>query len=222
MKIIEFFGLPGSGKSTLCKEIIQQMGEGRRIYTYQDITRAVSTRKRRIPYSILVHMNPFRWKYIYLLRRFCKQYESVSKQAIRVLIALYDISSLIRVFSKTGIVILDEGFVQNLTSIAHLHAVAANDRLKVLVEYIQHHLDIFVVECRVDEEAVISRLRARGRKDRFNTIQQHADLCNALRIKKDNLAIVAKQFGRFECVDLNVPTAVAARQFFEEIYKTRE
>ena len=205
MKIIEFAGLPGCGKSTLCGEFIKTFTKTR-IYTYKDVVRFVSTKRRRIIYGIFVSLNPFRWKYLKLLRRLVKNYDNVSIQAVYILMALYDFTSLVRLFNRKNLFILDEGFIQNITSVAHLQPMSEDKALTNLISYIKSKKDIVVINCHASENVVISRIRNRGRADRFNSIKNDEELIRAFKIKQDNISVVAKYFNkRIDiCLDGNV------------------
>lgn len=202
MKIIEFAGLPGCGKSTLCKCFIENFSK-KNVYTYGDIIRFVSTKKRRIVYGSFVLFNPFRWNFLKLLKNLTNEYDNVSIQAIFILIALYDITGFLKIFKRNSVVILDEGFIQNITSIAHLNLMDDDKALNDLVSYIKSKRDILSVNCFANEETVISRIRNRNGRDRFNLIKDDEDLKKAFVIKQNNISLVSKHFkkGMNICMD---------------------
>jgi len=219
MKIIEFAGLPGCGKSTLCKSFIAEKFP-QKVYTYKDIIRFVSTKNRRKIYGIYARVNPFRWKLLKLLKAFSEKYDNISPQAVFILIALYDFTSVLQIFKKNSIVVLDEGFVQNITSIAHLQPINEDKELNDLVKYIQAKKNLFLVNCSADTDTVVERIRKRNGKDRFNSITDNKDLKNALSIKQDNITKVAKAFGTSVDVCLNTSTNDALKQLILSIDKS--
>lgn len=214
MKIIEFCGLPGSGKSTLCKTLIKRVNVGK-VYAYKDFIKFVATDKRRKQYYTAVSLNPFRRKYLKLLKKFVSKYDDVSVQAVCVLIAFYDVISLIGVFDRKGVVILDEGFVQNITSIAHLSIIEDSEELTSLVEYITKKIDIVLVDCHVSYENVVNRLRGRNGKDRFNSIDDDEKLKEALAVKRHNIAVVAEKIPCKYELNLDGSTDEALQQLIE-------
>ena len=219
MKIIEFAGLPGCGKSTLCKSFIAEKFP-QKVYTYKDIIRFVSTKSRRKIYGIYVGINPFRWKFLKLLKAFAKKYDNVSVQAMYVLIALYDFTSLLKTFRKNSVVVLDEGFVQNITSIAHLQTITEDKELSELVGYIGAKKNIFLINCSADMDTVVERIRKRNGKDRFNSIADDKELKTALSIKQDNITTVAKILGTSVDVCLDTTTDDALKQLVLSIDKS--
>ena len=219
MRIIEFAGLPGCGKSTLCTKLIEQIS-GKKIYTYKDIVRFVSTKNRRRIYGTLVALNPLRWKFLRLLKRFVKKYKDVSMQAVFILIALYDITSLLRM-NKQCIVILDEGFVQNLTSVAHLQQISGEKELEELVACIQAKNQMLIVNCFADEDIVIRRLRQRNGRDRFNSIKDEKQLRAALCTKQNNISFVAQLFTDKIDICMNGSTDSALEQIMKSTDTTR-
>ncbi len=194
MKVIEFAGLPGCGKSTLCNKMIESVDFNAKVHTYSDIVRFVSTKKRRVIYSIFVFLNPFRWKFLYLLKKFCEQYDGYSKGAWFVLVALYDICRMLNFWGDKHIVILDEGFVQNITSIPHTKSLETNDVYLNLINFIKNKIDIKLIHCYAHQDVVIQRLRDRGRKDRFNSIEDDQKLKEVLNVKNDNILTIVDCF----------------------------
>lgn len=216
MKIIEFAGLPGCGKSTLCESFIKQIS-GKKIYTYRDIIKFVSTKKRQKIYGALVCLNPFLWKYRRLLKIFVKKYNNVSMQAVLILVALFDFTSIISLFKKDSIVILDEGFIQNITSVAHLQELIDDESLNNLLCYIMSKKNIVVVNCFADINTVIGRLRKRNRGDRFNSIKDEEKLKNALVKKQNNITLISKHFDKSVDVSIDNSTGEALEQLLQKI-----
>ena len=190
---------------------------GKRIYTYKDIIRFVSTKNRRIIYGIFVALNPFRWKYLKLLKSFIKKYDNVSTQAIYVLLALYDFTSILQVFKRKSIVVLDEGFVQNITSIAHLQPIVENEDLTNFIEYVKIKKDIVVINCYVNQNTVIDRIRMRNGRDRFNSIEDDEQLKQAFSIKQANITSVNKYFNSGIDICVNGSTEDALDQLLQKI-----
>ncbi len=194
MKIIEFAGLPGCGKSTLCSGVIEKLRKNYKVYTYQEIVRMVSTPRRKRLYDILLHMSSSCRRFRRLLKAYAGEYNDVSSQAMYVLMALYGMPKVFQCIAPKSVVVLDEGFVQTLTSIPHLQPIRDNDTLSEITTYLNARHYIQVVCCTGDEMLTIRRLRTRNRGDRFTSIKDDETLCQALHRKQQNIDIVAKHF----------------------------
>jgi len=192
MRIIEFCGLTGCGKSTACNEIISEYKKQYKVFTYRELLLILHMRKI---YLFFVRLNPKRRKYIKALKDYASDYKDVSKNAIDVLIALFDMSCLFGGIFRKGIAILDEGFVQTLTSIAHLQTIDNRDKLQGVVNAIKDKHDIYIINCEVEVDTAVERIRKRNGPDRFNQIKDDSELAEALRIKQSNIDIVRTSFG---------------------------
>ena len=188
MKIVEYAGLTGSGKSTQCTLLISELKKlGYKVWTYRDVNRIVARKGFRQLYRAIVTLNPLRWRYLKLLHDFTESYDNVSSQAKYCLISLFDISSLIALLFPNSVIVLDEGFVQTFTSIPHLHNVVVDQSLIGLIRIIDDKFDWCVINCASSIDTTVLRLRKRGTQDRFNLIKNDEDLKDALGIKRSNI-----------------------------------
>lgn len=199
MKIIEFAGLSGCGKSTACNEIINQITEKKKIFTYRELIMLLHIRKIYIP---LLKLNPFRQAYNKKLQEYAAIYEDVSVNAVHVLMTIYDTACILDFFYKDCLAVLEEGFVQTLTSIPHLQAIQNKELLSNVLEEVKKKHEIVVVDCRADTDTVIKRLRERNSGDRFNAIKDDNKLYEALQNKQSNIDIVESYFDYKISVDM--------------------
>lgn len=201
IRITEFAGITGCGKSTLAKRMISKYSNEARVYTYTDVVKLAYGPYKRY-YEKLARLNPSRWSYYSKLDLFAHEYSNVSETAICVLTCLYDISAHISFFNPNALFILEEGFVQTLTSIPHLEEIIIDSALIDLADTIKEKFDLTVINCRCSTETAITRLRNRNTPDRFNIIKDDAELGAALRIKQQNLDSVIGIFESVVAIDM--------------------
>ena len=202
--IIEYAGLTGCGKSTQCSLLINELySKNIKVWRYNQVNKIVARSGIRFVYKLFVYLNPKRWKYMVSLRRFIRDYNNVSIQAIYCLISMYDISKWIFFWNKSSIVVFDEGFVQTLTSIPHINEIFNIKPIEQITKIITESFDVIVINCEAELKTTIARLRKRGNSDRFNSITNDIELEKALKIKKNNINKVANCFEKKISVNMN-------------------
>ena len=170
-------------------------------------------------YTFYLYLNPFRWEFNRLLKSYANEYQDVSKNALHVLMAMYDTINILNLFCKNCIVILDEGFVQTLTSVPHLQPIKDEVSVQKLVDKIFMKHDITVVNCNVDKRLCIERLRTRNSGDRFNAIVDDKKLYEALEIKQKNIDTVVKYCNRVITIDMNGNQETILEQIRKKLLK---
>lgn len=213
---IEFAGMPGCGKSTLCNAILQQndICNGSIITLYM-IERWISTPLRNQIVITLLKLLPQNWKYAICVKRYAARYRDVSSRAVSLLLALYGIPQLLCWFTKRKRVFLEEGIIQNLTSIPHLQELKSDQDLVSILSLFKKRYRLKVIYCEAAEKEVIKRLRKRNGKDRFNAISDDELLLDALRKKKGNLEIILSTFNDASRVNMDCPINETINQAYE-------
>lgn len=193
--IIEFAGLPGSGKTTLSNELINELTKrGYNVVSRRDLLRFKYINNVHIT-VLYILFKPSLWKDVFKIINFSKQFPNNNERRLYVkkLIVLY--SKLISFnkekekFKKT-ILILDEGFVQYLTSIPHDFTLDNSKKIIELCNLFNNLNNIKTINCSISIEKAADRILSRKKNnDRFLLTNQDAIL-KLLSIKRANIGTV--------------------------------
>ena len=211
MKIIEFCGLPGCGKTTICERLIENFkvcSSNTNVYCRKD----VYFFKRRIWDSYLIsRCTPMFFKFYKILNNFIKEYRKGNKRYIDRIYRLYVKLYKISIHYSDSIVILDEGIVQHITSLAHQQKIVNSVSFVRLVDFLFSNFEITVINCCIDMNETIRRIKKRNNEnDRFN-LSDVDEIKKILNIKNNNINIILEQFHGIR-YDLDMNCSV------EEIY----
>jgi hypothetical protein len=208
MKIYEFNGLPGSGKSTLCDALHAKLLEkkiklGHRNDLYRDIY--LPKRNRVLIEALFGYQNiGINLRIVLMAFRY-----GISKSRLKWAWGLILLNHLIQKAIETrlyDILILDEGIVQYLTSIPHdkpfVNRASERKLLNLLSDRFRDHL--FTINCNITESVNIARLKSRGNPlSRFDRLDEE-DLREKLRVKKKNLSYVIENICFTDLIELNM------------------
>ncbi len=192
MKIIEFAGLPGCGKSTVSRQLEENLRKkGYSVKTRENLMKGVEEGKK-------ILRNPFLWFSALRLFLYSSKYKSSDKYdyCIRILFMKKQLEKVIR-SNKKEIIILEEGIIQDLTAIAYKEPARQNQysirALKVL-KHIRKHS--YYVNCSLSVELDIERIKRRGRRDKkYGADKEEAELKELLLIKRENLDFFISESG---------------------------
>lgn len=194
MKIIEFTGLPGCGKSTVCdllEEALKEQG-----YTVINLQKQMSgntilEKSKRKWISFISKHSRRNKKILEEIKSWnLLETEEIKYWIQRILVLNTRIHKEAK---KVDYVLLDEGFLQFITSLHH--GKTMEDEMKVLnllhtfCEEYTHNPMVF--DLTLDVEKVCDRLLQRNREgDRF--VAEGTNLKNALYLKRKNINFVLK------------------------------
>jgi len=215
--IIEFAGVPGSGKSTLAARYIALLGE-KGVYAisrkdlggkqYHVLVNGILI----IPKFIQLVFTPFYWKPIYNMLLFTIQYPNRIYNLKRGFDLIRLVKKLKRIL-RTGIpVVLEQGLMQEIVSIAYLSKLKNNKRLKAILTDIHFIMCQSVyIECQLDEGTAVHRINSRQySRSRLEDMPKDEQL-SAMRTTCSNyntLFDALRQIGSDVCVvtiDTNAP-----------------
>ena len=205
--IIEFNGLPGSGKTTIACQLRHEL---------ESLSCKVSFNyyKRRFHrFALLVFLNPRYWsliKEIFLYSRlFTKK---------RFLTNILYVASYVRKYndfadnSKNGILIIDQGFVQSLISLAHQDNLPQSDRLDNIIRKSGiDKMPLFIINCDVEEMVSDDRITSRPKNGCRVEKMSETERLLTLKVQKENFIILRKKIETV-CPNLafaNIDTNVA-------------
>ena len=212
MKIIEFTGLPGCGKSTV---IDMAVTEKEHQYILRDqLLSEVIPRK-----WIKQHIILFCLRVVLTLYSFQCMMPKKRKYSARLenlLKHLYYYKSK----HNDKLLILEEGIVQYITSFAYDTVLRDDFWMKMLIKHLFRSFDIVVVNCNVPIEESARRIKERNKKgDRYN-IDDEFRQKKLLEIKQKNIEYIMQYFnGTTYQMDMsNEPSlnAVALTKILEE------
>lgn len=198
VKIIELYGLPGCGKSTLTHSIISILQN-----EYPDIVLCRANISGRInkywnrPLClflclVLELLKPTNYKTKIFLLKYAFSFP-FNRYSIIYLLYTFIVIDLYRK-NKAKIIVLDEGIIQFLSSIPHNRVIKETELVELISNSInKFSFDTLFIECQLDLDTVIHRIKERNRKDRFayqNCLEE------LLMIKETNLALISNAIAR--------------------------
>lgn len=188
--IIEFNGLPGTGKSSVA-EVLKNMFEA-------DGFRAVSGYNRyfwhRYTYPLMVI--PYDFKLYRLIRSYSKTVDLTNR-----VIYLSDSIHYCRMYenihkdNNIDVAIIDQGIIQNIVSLAPQGILPKSSLLLNIVERIKKKRISFIrVDCKANETLSLNRVLTRTSTKHFLENYPQKDILQILSIQKDNFDIVRSVF----------------------------
>ena len=209
--VYEFAGLSGCGKTTLCNEVISSIPE-KKIITRQMVLKCIGGNGRKKAIEFLMNFSFRNRDFMKLLKEISLSYGKDSYYGFYFLLALYVIIKKISFFKKDSVVILEEGFVQNITSLAHTGELVKDEKLDSLVAMINDRYSVKVIKCNLDETESLKRIRKRAAKDRLNAIESDDELLIALKQKSVNIERAVQYFDIIASLDMSLPTEELLKQ----------
>lgn len=201
--IIEFNGLPGSGKTTIAEALKKQLeGMGYGVST--------SYFKRKYHrYGKLVILNPVYWN---LIKTFIK-YSSFFEEK-KSLSMIFRVVNFIRSYNnfiiskRNEILMVDQGFIQGLISLAHQDLLPQISYLdEVLKKSKIDSFNLVCVNCNVKESVSNERISHRPMNGCRVETMGEIERMNTLKVQKDNLTYLRKRVGdlcpNILCFDIN-------------------
>lgn len=196
MKFVEMFGLPGCGKTTISRALVNRLclTQNMVIVTRKDISSAIDMMYK---HAILV---PIFYLYHYLffpyagfkrhLHAFADQFHFSKLRMIYEVYCIIMYHKYKKHILVPGYFVLDEGFVQFLSSIAHGEEVKKNSLLYTLCNDILNiSKDTMYIDCRLESSIVVQRIIVRGKQDRF---RYSSELQDKLALKQRNLKTISE------------------------------
>lgn len=190
MRIIEFNGLPGCGKTTISRALYASISErGLRPVYYNDIRLKLPSGVWKKGTYILRHWN---LKEVLCLRKIAKCFKKIPfKEKWTRILYTEQIASNYRAFrSKEGICIADQGLLQGIVSIGYTHDFISNSTQQ---DFIKHSSDflspyyrqMLIINVQVAPEESLIRLRSREKNyGRFDDVASDSALLSGLEKQK--------------------------------------
>lgn len=218
MIIIEFFGLPGAGKSTVCDLLeVSLLKHGYGVVNLHKREKADSLKKK---IEKLLHIIRYwTWsgnrKLKKVLRNFSKQcyYNDSHKWIDRILELNY---LIFRNDKHLDIGLLDEGFVQWISSICFDKPYKHSAELMQVINSIIMCHDYYLVHCEILPAEALSRVSSRNRKnDRYNLSSKKAN--ELLEIKNENLVQIASNIDKMNLTSVSTGNERTTQSVVDEL-----
>lgn len=221
MNIIEFAGLPGCGKSTVSRQLEENLKKkGYSVKTRKDIMQGVEKGKRLLG-------NPLLWFNTGRLLLYSLKYKNTDKYdyCIRIVYMNSQLKKIIK-GNADEVFILEEGILQDLTAIAYNKPAEQNNYSRLalnILNQIKNH--IFYVNCHLPLETDIERIQLRGRRDKkYGGDKDIKELKELLLMKRKNLDFFISKSG-IMCLDVNMENEINETADFIErewMYETNQ
>ena len=204
LKFIELVGLPGCGKSTLVKSIMETLSKDKKLVvlnrkSFSSIINFMWKNRWSIPFIALYKLLfSCHLKLKMSLIRYMSRYE-VNSLSVIYAIYIIDIYSFVKKNNhKNIIILLDEGIIQFLSSIAHNIKIENNSDMLGLYSCLRDLIENSVyVRCNIPLDMVVQRIKIRNRNDRFACSNTLTDL---LKVKQDNINYLVEILTSKSCI----------------------
>lgn len=190
MQIIEFNGLPGTGKTTIADALIlrlQQKGK-KCIKAMPDSGLAESMLfSLRHPSCLIL---------VRLLRRLQKENQSFSQKFSSAYLVLhyYQMYLKCKCSDSADFLVIDQGILQAIISMAHLSRMSSSATLTKISETILNGVDFLEVDCMINEDVAFNRIRKRkSAGSRLENLDDDS-LIYAYRVQSANFSVVRGAF----------------------------
>ena len=198
MRVLEFCGTPGCGKTTLSNQLQSELiAKGYDAKNYNEL--------KGSKVKELFHFM-FKKGFISTCCNLMTVMGMVNRDrfvyGIKIAIVCYQINEWSQA-GKADYLLFDEGIIQYITTLSHGKAISKLDKLPSRLKPLYEECDTFVVDCKVDIVTNITRLTQRGNvKDRF-VIDDEDKQKEALKLKENNIQAVISYFAPSNLVQID-------------------
>lgn len=156
--IVEFNGLPGSGKTTIAREVKKELEkEGKKV-----VLQFFKAKWDKNCYSMLLY--PSYWRLVFGMYRYSGFYQAGGNLYRSLLLASF--VRMYREFVKMGkddFLLLDQAVIQLFISVAHQNEFLCTQELECLLKLIKfNEMPIVIVNCNVKENVSNQRIEKRS------------------------------------------------------------
>lgn len=212
MHIIEMAGLPGCGKSTLLNKLAPVLRQqGRNVYTHDDFMKREPLFKNCGILFLSQKINPQNRNCMNWIKRYCASAPENDSREIfkKELIELYYRTHLIEGRKSEDIILLDEGFVQNFTSLFFTEEIPHDITISgVFKNLIDIRCKYQFVKCNISIDESSLRINKRARKnDRYRNLDIES-LKKALLTKNRNIEYLLSMIEDKKKINLDMNSSV--------------
>lgn len=210
MILVEMYGCPGSGKTTISNAVIEKLRlQGYKIADTKNIYYSGNLRNYKILLLLKIILDRKNWRLYSLIFKVGLKY-GVNFENLKyigyLMILSYQLTAAFK-FQRYDVIFLDEGMVQYVSSLMHTKQIIVDKNLENLINEILFKIgNIYLINCVLDLKINIQRLRSRGNKKvtRFIRVDDDQLLLSMLRIKRKNLDSLAKLFSKSPVLEIDM------------------
>lgn len=188
--IIELFGLPGCGKSTLFEELKKK-------WRAEKVKEPVYGREEVLKRNLAIRAldralfdKCSRGERKELIRTINENARHDSPWERRYVHRLLELTEGIRRMDHKDL-ILDEGLIQYITSLAYSSRLIPGEKLEDLIEMVfPKNEEYYIINCRIPVETSMERVRARNRKNDRYDVGDEEIRKKLMSVKKENIDIL--------------------------------
>jgi thymidylate kinase len=206
--IIEFNGLPGSGKTTIARELKKQLDALGYKTTFSYFRRKIHR------YWFTVVFNPQYWELVLSVSKFSKTIQR-HNSFLKYLYAANYIRKYNDFNNQTekNVLIIGQGFLQALISLSHQDRLLVSEQLDAVLRISgMDNLRMIVVNCNIKESVADSRITCRPKNGCRVESMGEDERMLTLRVQRENLDVLRKKIietcPRVTCLDIDTTDSV--------------
>ncbi len=214
--VIEFTGVPGSGKSTIAHLIGEKIEKNNlRVFYYDQYFSRTSHKRFLQLKNILFNIVPFT-KYFFLLLKLTKKCKKdyLSIKYILASLLNYGGKYILYRSRKYDYVIVDQGIIQEIESITCY--IKGEKNYNLLYQFIHDNFNMLIIDVNVELNEALSRINKRkAGASRIDFIKDSKEQLNNLNIENDTFISMRKSN---KCVEHISITSSNINENVSEIY----
>ena len=207
MRIIEFCGTPGCGKTTLCDQLLDELkAKGFTANNYNELKGSISKGFFRYLFK-----KGFFGSFMRLMTVMGFPNRDRIIYGMKIAVVRCQIDEWSK-NGKTDYLLFDEGILQYITSLSHGKPIANLEKLPKVLKPIYESADTYIIDSQVDIDTNIERLKKRANQgDRFlagDTEEQKA----TLELKFKNIQAVLAHFAPSKLLQIDTANGDALKE----------
>ena len=207
MRVIEFCGTPGCGKTTLCDQLLDELkAKGFTANNYNELKGSVSKAFFHYLFKKGFFGSCMRLMFVMGFPNRDRIVYGIKIAVVRCQLDDWSKSG------KTDYLLFDEGILQYITTLSHGKPIAKLEKLPKVLKPIYESANTSVISCSVDIDTNIERLKKRGNKgDRYLTGDIEQQKTN-LELKSKNIQAVIAYFAPSKLLQIDTANSDALNE----------
>ena len=206
--VVEFYGLPGSGKSSVAEPVVKKLREkGFRVLTYTDLNSSYNNGFG----LVLKNLNLT----FLLLQLFLREKMIINKRRVSYIKLILQTSNFYKNSSGADYVIMEQGILQNVISLYYDHEIRDTGTLKKIFQTVRNEMLPVVTEIDCEEafKRMLTREKEPGRLDGLDGEKQR----KVYQIYENNIRKFENVFTDFVKIDTSIDPQTNAETILKKI-----